>query len=81
MLALDDRNRIELLSLERLGEKLFEKVEAWARLNELLGSADGAKFRRIAQGYTLDRLLIYDNLHLKELSSRYVLQRVKDKLA
>lgn len=56
-------------------------MESWARLNELLGSADGAKFRRIAQGYTLDRLLIYANLHLQELSSRYVLQRVPDRLA
>ena len=81
LLALDDRNRKELLSLERQGEKLFEKVESWARLNELLGSADGAKFRRIAQGYTLDRLLIYANLHLQELSSRYVLQRVPERLA
>ena len=31
--------------------------ERWAKLNELAGSADGAKFRRIAQGYTLDILL------------------------
>lgn len=33
--------------------------ERWAKLNELAGSADGAKFRRIAQGYTLDILLNY----------------------
>ena len=39
--------------------------ERWAKLNELAGSADGAKFRRIAQGYTLDILLNYANVQLR----------------
>lgn len=37
----------------------------WAKLNELLGSADGKKFRQYAQEYTLDVLLSYANIHLK----------------
>lgn len=55
--------------------------ERWAKLNELAGSADGAKFRRIAQGYTLDVLLSYANVQLRQLSRRYRLERVPDTLA
>lgn len=55
--------------------------ERWAKLNELAGSADGAKFRRIAQGYTLDVLLNYANVQLRQLSRRYRLERVPDTLA
>lgn len=59
--------------------KEFARQEAatndWRRLNELLGSADGKKFRVIAQGYTLDIMLAYANRHLKDISSRYELAR------
>lgn len=64
--------------------KLFEKefvekgatAENWRKLNELFGSADGAKFKVLAQGYTLDVLLGYANKHLKDISQRYLLERV-----
>lgn len=64
--------------------KLFEKelaekeatVENWRKLNDLFGSADGAKFKVLAQGYTLDVLLGYANKHLKDISQRYLLERV-----
>lgn len=55
--------------------------ERWAKLNELAGSADGGKFRRIAQGYTLDILLNYANVQLRELTRRYRLERVPETLA
>ncbi len=60
-------------------KKTFAKKKAhadqWEKLNSLLGSSEGAKFRNIAQGYTLDVLLAYANSHLKEISSRYILTR------
>ena len=64
--------------------KQFEKeieekgvvTENWRKLNDLFGSADGAKFKVLAQGYTLDVLLGYANKHLKDISKRYVLERV-----
>ncbi|QIK54743.1 ATP-dependent exonuclease [Dysgonomonas sp. HDW5B] len=65
-------------------KELNEKVvlcENWKKLNVLLGSADGGKFKAIAQGYTLDILLVYANKHLEELSKRYKLQRIPDTLA
>lgn len=69
--------------------KAFEKelnektilCENWKKLNVLLGSADGGKFKALAQGYTLDILLVYTNKHLEELSKRYKLQRIPDTLA
>src|SRR5690606_39425349 len=60
---------------KRIGDllKILEKqrqiCEEWGRLNEIIGSADGKKFRQIAQEYTLDFLLGYANVHLAALSS------------
>ena len=51
------------------------------QLNELVGSADGKKFRNYAQQFTLDVLLGYANRHLGELARRYRLERVRDTLA
>jgi exonuclease SbcC len=56
-------------------------VENWAKLNEIIGSADGKKFRQVAQEYTLDVLLSYANVHLELLSRRYLLQRIPNTLA
>lgn len=56
-------------------------AEQWAKLNKLLGSADGAKFKVIAQSYTLNHLLRHANRHLSYLSKRYKLQQVPGTLA
>lgn len=74
----DNRNRIGLL-LQDI-EKQAQVVEDWAKLNEMIGAADGKKFRQIAQEYTLDVLLSYANVHLELLSKRYLLQRIPGSL-
>lgn len=74
----DNKKRIGSL-LETINAKALI-VENWGRLNEIIGSADGKKFRQIAQEYTLDILLSYANVHLEILSKRYLLQRVPDTL-
>ncbi|WP_426072282.1 AAA family ATPase [Janthinobacterium sp. DSP2-3-3] len=48
----------------------------WASLNELIGSADGKKFRNYAQQFTLEVLLGYANAHLTHLARRYQLERI-----
>ncbi|WP_426193348.1 AAA family ATPase [Massilia sp. DWR3-1-1] len=48
----------------------------WGKLSELIGSADGKKFRNYAQQFTLDVLLGYANAHLRQLARRYSLERV-----
>ena len=48
----------------------------WASLDELIGSADGKKFRNYAQQFTLEVLLGYANAHLNHLARRYQLERI-----
>ena len=55
-------------------------ADNWSRLNDVIGSSDGRKFRQVAQEYTLDVLLSYANVHLEVLSNRYRLQRVSGTL-
>lgn len=63
-------------------QQLFEEVERskqhaddLAYLNSLIGSQKGDKFRRFAQGLTLDHLVHLANAQLERLHGRYLLQR------
>jgi len=60
---------------------LLEQIESeqvildeLAYLNSLIGSADGAKFRKFAQGLTLNNLVYLANEQLNKLDGRYQLQ-------
>lgn len=77
----EEKHRAELEKLSAEKEKARLVYEDWAKLNELFGSADGGKFKQVAQAYTLDILLGYANRHLEQLSKRYTIQRVGDTLA
>lgn len=76
---INGKNRIKSFEKE-LTEKTYV-CENWQKLNTLFGSADGNRFKTIAQGYTLDILLNYANLHLKDLAPRYVLEKIHGTLA
>ena len=45
----------------------------WQDLSSLIGSADGAKFRRFAQSVTFARLVACANTEMKSLTDRYLL--------
>jgi exonuclease SbcC len=79
-LAQDERSREKSRDLLANIEKQAAKARIWAQLGELIGSADGKKFRNFAQQLTLDILLGYANRHLESLSRRYRLQRIKASL-
>jgi DNA repair protein SbcC/Rad50 len=91
--SVNERNEIEFkLRQDSLNQKQAKKILSeidekqssfanWHKLNELIGSADGKKFRQIAQEYTLDILLGYANIHLRILARRYKLARITDTLA
>ncbi len=49
--------------------------DLWQHLDGLIGSAKGDKFRKFAQGLTLDHLLHLANRHLLRLHGRYLLVR------
>lgn len=51
------------------------ETDRWARLHELIGSADGKKFRNFAQGLTFDMMIIHANQQLQKMTERYLLQR------
>lgn len=53
-----------------------EDATEWQRLNLLLGSADGKKFRELAQSYTFRFLVDYANVQLRQLSPRYELRNI-----
>jgi exonuclease SbcC len=79
-LAQDEARRQKSLSLMAEIEKQAAKTRVWSQLSDLIGSADGKKFRNFAQQLTLDILLGYANRHLESLSRRYRLERIKDSL-
>ena len=51
-----------------------QELDDLSYLNGLIGSADGAKFRRFAQGLTLAHLVYLANQQLNRLHGRYQLQ-------
>ena len=56
-------------------EEKEREIKPYSILNELIGSADGAKFRKFAQSLTLNYLLNLANQHLKILNKRYILEK------
>lgn len=76
-----EKGKEQIKTFEKELNEKSELYENWAKLNDLLGSANGNKFKTIAQGYTLDVLLSYANKHLEELTQRYSLEKIPDTLA
>jgi exonuclease SbcC len=61
-----------------LGAKLTaqrRETLRWKSLHELIGSSDGTRFSRFAQGLTLARLVGLANDHLRQFNDRYQLRR------
>ena len=77
-LADDQRRRAQQQSLLEEILRLQQLSERWQLLNGLIGSADGARFRRFAQGLTLDQLILLANRQLERLHGRYQLVRRLD---
>ena len=47
----------------------------WDMLHELIGSADGKKYRNFAQGLTFDMMVMHANRQLQKMTDRYLLVR------
>jgi DNA repair protein SbcC/Rad50 len=56
-------------------ERGRRQLHHWEQLNSLIGSADGARYRRFAQGLTLEHLVHLANRRLARLHGRYRLAR------
>ncbi|ROQ30658.1 exonuclease subunit SbcC [Gallaecimonas pentaromativorans] len=79
--ALDTRLKSDAKARQELGglaatlQAQQAELDIQQHLNGLIGSADGAKFRRFAQGLTLDHLVHLANQRLDRLHGRYGLRR------
>ncbi|MCU0935764.1 MAG: AAA family ATPase, partial [Gammaproteobacteria bacterium] len=71
----DERRRQEAAGLEAEVATRASGARLWEELRDLIGSADGNKFRTFAQSLTLDALLAHANRHLEDLARRYRLAR------
>ena len=69
----DDNNRKERIKLVEEMQDEMKEVVIWRRLRDLIGSKDGAKFRKFAQSITLRILTSHANKHLGRLNDRYAL--------
>ncbi len=56
-------------------EEQNEELQNWSNLHQLIGSADGKKYRVFAQGLTFELLISYANQQLQTMSDRYLLLR------
>lgn len=71
----DDERRARAKEIESELESRRRELVRWGRISGLIGSADGRAFRRIAQGFHLEQLIEYANVHLSSLARRYRLAR------
>lgn len=71
----DDQARSRMAGIKATLDERREKSRVWCQLDDLIGSADGTKFRRFAQSLTLNHLIHLANHHLADLQPRYELQR------
>ncbi|HHV15410.1 MAG TPA: AAA family ATPase [Gelria sp.] len=56
-------------------EQQEEELGRWQVLHNLIGSADGKKYRNFAQGLSFDIMIKHANRQLQKMSDRYVLRR------
>lgn len=77
-IARDDQARGTAAELQAELDTLRTEHQAVAAVNQAVGSRDGAKFRRFAQGITLDLLVALASEQLRRIEPRYRLERIGD---
>jgi len=71
-------NELARSKQQQQAEKMLaqkDELARWAALHELIGSADGKKFRNFAQGLTFEMMISHANQQLSTMSDRYQLIR------
>jgi exonuclease SbcC len=74
----DKEKRKQAKQLNQQLEAQQSEYLRWAKINDIIGNADGKKFRTFAQGLTLQRLTVLANLHLERLNGRYLIEKRSD---
>ena len=75
--SLGENEKLKERQKEQLGSIDAQKEECarWDELHQLIGSADGKKFRNFAQGLTFEIMVSHANRQLLKMTDRYVLIR------
>jgi exonuclease SbcC len=79
--GLNHQLRQNLAARERIREKQAAvksqktECERWEKLHDLIGSADGKKYRNFAQGLTFELMVSHANRQLEKMTDRYLLIR------
>ena len=71
----DAENKTTVRGLKQDEKTQRQTCAKWDRLSALIGSSDGVKFSRMAQGITFEVLLHYANSNLRRMSDRFLLVR------
>lgn len=84
MAGLTHQLKQDLAAKKRIKEKQArikaQKTECrrWDQLHDLIGSADGKKYRNFAQGLTFELMVSHANRQLEKMTDRYLLIRDDD---
>jgi DNA repair protein SbcC/Rad50 len=71
----DDRKKAEREQRRAQMAGLEEELRLWGEVNAAVGSAQGDKFKRFVQAYTLKHLVLLANRHLAQMAPRYRLEK------
>lgn len=74
-LQLDEDERARQSQKEIMKDIILQtnELSRWSALHELIGSADGKKYRNFAQGLTFQTMVSYANQQLSKMTDRYLL--------
>lgn len=75
-LQIHEERREQVEGLQKELDEAVAASENWTRLNAMFGSADGKRFRELAQSYTFRFLVEHANRQLRLFSPRYRLQTI-----
>lgn len=67
-----------MLEKKELVEAQSAACRRWNQLDELIGSAEGKKYRNFAQGLTFEHMVGYANQQLQKMTDRYLLLRARN---
>ena len=67
----DEKNKKDQETMLKEVERLLAIKERWNVLNDLIGTAEGKRFREIAQSYVLGALVNSANHYMRTLTDRY----------
>ena len=74
-LANNEQAKRQVQEQQSITEAQEREYQRWSQLHDLIGSADGKKFRNFAQGLTFETVVRYANHTLRVMSDRYLLIR------